>query len=186
MTSENVIYDDFVLSLELRHKTRKEFRNIIVNTFLSENSGYWKDHFKHVTRYKYFVETLTDGSKIYIKRPAHLNKGMDFQVCAENFLKFKNGKDKAPSHNDILADLKGKKLESVKKFQQLMDLIKKVFNCEEPDDILTNISLTFKTGASVEFLLKVLKWLFIEQDMTYWNYDGREMFKRSIEKMALT
>ena len=33
--------------------------------------------------------------------------------------------------------------------------------------------LTFTTGYSAEHILKVLKWLFIEQDIRYWNYSGR-------------
>jgi hypothetical protein len=35
-----------------------------------------------------------------------------------------------------------------------------------------------------EMLLKILKWLFIEQDITYWNYDGRQMLKMAIEQVA--
>ena len=30
-------------------------------------------------------------------------------------------------------------------------------------------------GLNVELLVKVLKWLFIEQDIRCWNYSGREM-----------
>lgn len=181
MVQKNVVYDDFVVELNLRNHNREEFRKIIVNTFLSENGGYWKDGIKHVTRYRYNVESA-NGKKIYLLRPAHLNKGMDFQVCAEDFKKFKNGKDKPPSHTDVLEDLKLKKSKDPKKFSELRELIDKVWSCKEPDDVVKNVVLNFNSGTSVEMILKILKWLFIEQDMTYWNYDGRTMLKHAIEK----
>jgi hypothetical protein len=31
-------------------------------------------------------------------------------------------------------------------------------------------------------LLKIFKWLFSEQDITYWNNDGRQMLKMAIDK----
>ena len=31
-------------------------------------------------------------------------------------------------------------------------------------------------------LLKILKWLFIEQDVTYWNYDGGQMLRMAIDE----
>ena len=39
----------------------------------------------------------------------------------------------------------------------------------------------FHKGLTLEMLLKILKWLFIEQDITYWNYDGRQMLKMAID-----
>lgn len=61
-------------------------------------------------------------------------------------------------------------------------MIDLVWNCREPDEIIKNNKVVFNKGMSVEMLLKVLKWLFIEQDITYWNYDGREMLRRAIKK----
>jgi len=65
-----------------------------------------------------------------------------------------------------------------------MKLIARVYNCEEPDEVLSGSNLKFNSGATIELLLKLLKWLFIEQDMTYWSYDGREMLKRGIDELA--
>ncbi|MFA4946343.1 MAG: DNA adenine methylase [Candidatus Micrarchaeia archaeon] len=172
------------IQLNLKNKTREEFRRSIVTCFLLENKGYWDDEVQHVMHYTYFVETIADGSRIYLKRPARLNKGMDFQVNAENFLKYENGNNKPPSHKDIIKDLKNKKKEAPKKFAQLMKLIARVYNCEEPDEVLSGSNLKFNSGATIELLLKLLKWLFIEQDMTYWSYDGREMLKRGIDELA--
>ena len=41
-------------------------------------------------------------------------------------------------------------------------------------------SCQFQNGLPTDLILKVLKWLFIEQDITYWNRSGRDMFYNSI------
>ena len=34
-------------------------------------------------------------------------------------------------------------------------------------------------------ILLVIKWLFVEQDITYWNWSGRNMLKKSLEEKGL-
>src|SRR3989344_1159533 len=176
MPKDEKIYEEFSINLELKENSRDKLRKKIVNAFLNEKAGYWKDGKKHVTRYKYFVETLKDGRKLYLLRPTFLNKGIDFQVWVE---KFDNIDDKRPSHKDVFSDLKLKKKENVNDFSQLIVAIEKIWNCEEPDSVLKELQFSYKKGLNVELLLKILKWLFIEQDITYWNYDGRTMLKKA-------
>ena len=65
-----------------------------------------------------------------------------------------------------------KKNENLELYRKLYDLIDDVYNCKDISS--EEISkLTFTTGYSAEHILKVLKWLFIEQDIRYWNYSGR-------------
>ncbi|MBI3051538.1 hypothetical protein HYY74_03705 [Candidatus Woesearchaeota archaeon] len=80
----------------------------------------------------------------------------------------------------VIEDLKIKKEEKPNEFNNLLKAIDRVWNCEEPDKVLMGYKFSFTKGLSVEALLKILKWLFIEQDITYWNYDGREMLKKAI------
>ena len=83
----------------------------------------------------------------------------------------------------LLEDLEIKKKENSKDFSKLIDAINRVWNCEEPDSVLDDLkSVEFKKGLPVGMLLKILKWLFIEQDITYWNYDGRGMLRDAINK----
>jgi hypothetical protein len=174
------VYDEQILEFSLKENSRKKLRDKTVLKFLEEQGGYWKDGVKHVSLYKYFVEKTKDGRRIYLLRPTYLNKGIDFQVWVEKF----NGiEDKRPSHNDIFSDLKIKKSENSQDLQLLTNAIDRVWNCEEPDEVLKNIKLNFKKGFSPELLLKILKWLFIEQDITYWNYDGRGMLKLAIDEI---
>jgi len=168
----------FEIDWKLKGNSRKELRDAAVKKFLEEKGGYWKSGFKYVTKFKYFVEKLNDGRRVYLLRPTHLNKGIDFQVWVE---KFKDKEDGRPGHNDIFADLRGKQQEDPELIEKLLNAIDLVWECEEPDEVLKKYTnLDFKTGFSAEMLLKILKWLFIEQDITYWNYDGRGMLRKAI------
>ncbi len=173
------IYDEYEIEWKLAGNSRETLRKDVVNKFLSEPCGYWKNGEKHVTRFKYFVEKLEDSRRIFLLRPTYLNKGIDFQVWVERF----NGiKDQRPSHKDIFNDLKLKKKENPKDFSRLIQLIDEVWNCKEPDSILDKENrYAFREGLPTEMLLKILKWLFIEQDITYWNYDGRKMLRMAID-----
>jgi len=176
------IYDEFEVEWNITDNSREELRTKIVNKFLSEKGGYWKDKIKHVTRFKYFVEKLKDGKRIYLLRPTYLNKGIDFQVWVE---KFDGTEDRRPSHKDIFNDLRIKKKENPKDLPKLIKMIDDVWNCQEPDSVLKKYDIiSFSKGFSIELLLKILKWLFIEQDITYWNYDGRGMLRMAIDEVV--
>jgi hypothetical protein len=179
--SDNKIYDDYTVDFNLNHKSRKELRDAVVQEFLKEKGGYWDNDILHVTRYRYFVEKLSNGKRIYLKRPTYLNKGIDFQVWIEKMI---GDEDKRPAHSDIIQDFKAKKYENTIEFKRLMVAVNRVWNCDEPDDILKIERFDFGSGLPVELTLKTLKWLFIEQDITYWNYQGRGMLKFAIDGLA--
>lgn len=162
------------------NSNRETLRNKVVQKFLTEDGGYVSNGIKHITKYRYNVETLADQRRIFLLKPTWLNKGIDFQVMVE---KFKDDKDAKPSHKDILEDLKIKKEFKPREYQLLKKDIYRVWNCEEPSEVLRDVKYVFIKGYTVELILKCLKWLFIEQDITYWNYDGRGMLKREIDKI---
>jgi len=180
MVKDEKIYEEFEVELDLRLNSREASRKKAVETFLSEKAGYWQEGKKHVTRYKYFVEKIKDGRRVFLLRPTYLNKGIDFQVWVE---KMDGSEDKRPSHKDVFHDLELKKKENPKEIALLKNAIKMVWECQEPDTVLKTVKLSFKQGFEPELLLKILKWLFIEQDITYWNYDGRGMLKQHIDEI---
>ena len=111
-----------------------------------------------------------------------MKQGFDFVIHVENKV-FMNGKDN-PKHDDITQDLQKKKVEDIKKYQKLADAINDVFNCTDPINVLKKYSsLNFSFGFSVDLILKVCKWFFIEQDIRYWNYSGRYMLKEGIDSI---
>lgn len=100
------------------------------------------------------------------------------QVVVE---RFDGVQDKRPSHPNLISDILLTRSKKPDKLAILMASIERVWRCEEPDEVLREIDLSFKPGLPADLLLKALKWLFIEQDITYWNYDGRMMLWIAIQ-----
>lgn len=167
---------------------RNDLRLIAINEFAKEHAGTGIG--AAVSKYRYDVETLADGRKIYLVRPAMLNKGFDFVINLEqgNFphkyertYKRKGRVRKiihndAPDHCNIFKDLRAKKNREVALYPQLKAALELVYNCHDPDDIINVNTPHFRVGYTVEEILKIVKWFFIEQDIRYWNWSGRKRF----------
>lgn len=154
--------------------SRNEVRMRVISFLSDENPGIGKG--ENASRYIYYVETLKSGDRVYLQRPANLHNGFDFLVCVENTNYAKSGERKRnfPKHEDIKVDLIKKQTENPVMYRKLFALLKKVYDCHDVQDSEME-DIRFKTGMPVEHILKVIKWLFIEQDIRYWNYSGRAM-----------
>jgi len=138
---------------------------------------------KLVSRYKYTVERFSDGRKLHLIRPAQYKMGFDFQIWMENWNK--SNTNKMPSYNDIILDLRLKEEENMYYFRILINAIEKIFICEDDDRILNWLkvkNIQFSAGEGIDVLLKIIKWMFIEQDIRYWNFSGRLKLKKFINK----
>lgn len=158
--------------------SRNEIRMKVVNELAKEVPGKGKN--KLSSKYTYYVETLNDNRRIYLRRPAFLYNGFDFVVCVEDINFNPLGRRRnCPTHQDILNDLNGKYFEDPKKYEILFSALSATYSCTyvdfEPID-----SLYFESGFPCDLLIKTLKWLFIEQDIRYWNYSGRDMLWKYI------
>jgi hypothetical protein len=76
--------------------------------------------------------------------------------------------------------LRNKKQENQQRFGELLQVITEIYNCSENDvdrvlGNYANLQASFQTGAKVDVFLKVVKWMFIMEDIVYWNYQGRAM-----------
>jgi hypothetical protein len=159
---------------------RAKFRKELINIFLDEKSGTGKGN--NTSRYKYIVRQLKDGREIYLNRPANFNNGFDFtiNVSETNFNKYLNKKASTrPTHDNILTDLRNKKEETPTIYKLLMEQIELVFSCAKP----TELDFNFQNGHPTELIIECIKWLFEEQDVTYWNYSGRLMFYKAIKNI---
>lgn len=164
------------ITLNITANNKASYRKQLIEEFLKEQPG----RTTSVTEYYYFVETLQNNNRIYLKRPTALNKGVDFEVRVEN-TQFRYGKHdniistgNRPSHDDITNDLINKKAENPTEFSALRELLDKTYTCEPINDS-EYFQFSFTSGHSIEVIFKSLKWLFIEQDITYWNRSGRAM-----------
>lgn len=165
-----------VIDLTLRKfaNDRTLIRKEIINLFLDETPGTGKDEL--TSRYKYVVK-IVGVHEIYLKRPAQFNNGFDFTLNVSNINFNPEGKATSrPTHQNILNDLEEKKDSDLKLYKDLKLEIDRIYNCEETK----NLKYNFNVGLDSEVLLECIKWLFIEQDVTYWNYSGRSMFYNGI------
>lgn len=172
------------ITLNIVATDKASYRKLLIEEFLKEQPG----SIKSVTEYYYFVETLQNDKRIYLKRPTALNKEVDFEVRIED-TQFRYGKHgniistgNRPSHDDIINDLAKKKLENPIEFNRLKTLLDKTYNCQPIND-LEYRDYSFTAGHSVEIIFKSLKWLFIEQDVTYWNRSGRAMLYEGLSQL---
>lgn len=141
---------------------KKDIRTYLLKTWSNEAEA---------IQFRYFVETLSDGKRIYLERPAHLNKGCDFVIKVEDLICFKNGHDKPPKHDDLLKYIKDNKL----KISNLKKELKDIYDCK-------NITRKF-INIEHEIILKLSKWFFIEQDITYWAGLGRAKLWQAIQEV---
>lgn len=151
---------------------RTELRTHILNQWILENPN---------AKYRYFVEVLANGNRIYLERPGRLNKGCDFIIFIENHLTFNNGNDKPPKHDFIVDDLKIKKQQlNPAQWTQLLQAIEAIYNCKSYKTAIALCNNLPNIDESYELILKTLRWLFIEQDVTYWSGKGRNMLHSQI------
>lgn len=147
-----------------RHHIVKKVVNTFIKTeYLKKGKG---------VVFKYPVEILPDKQLLYIARPGH-KKNFDFKV--EVVINHGVGEG---SHREIAEDLRKKRKENPKAFMMLSEVLTKIYNSTENDvDALLKkhrlLKKSFKKGGNVELLLKIIKWMFIMEDIVYWDNEGR-------------
>jgi hypothetical protein len=156
----------------------------VVGWFLRETPGTGKKELS--STYRYDVESIA-GYKIYLRRPAALNKGFDFTVNVDGlYFKPKTRKLSNPSHSDVVAALQYVKTNDPNGFLRIIDAITEIYNCRLYNSgSLAGIVFEDYEGTThpIEIILLAIKWLFIEQDITYWNWSGRNMLWGHIQAM---
>ena len=144
----------------------------------------WESELPASGQYRYNVEQCADGSKIYLLRPANLNKGCDFKIISENFKKWKNGKDKAPKHDDVFELIRDVLSEDPSLKSDIVSAIERIYACQNICDVFSEYPRLLDTqDCKAERALKLLKWMWIEQDITYWTGEGRQMLKSGIDEL---
>ena len=134
----------------------------------------------------YEVEQLVDSRKIVITKPG--GKSTFGRPKKEDFLVYifqpeENGLWQI-SHNQILKDLYLKSEENKIETLNLINLLEKTYNGEDPNDFIDEILLLkFKVGETPEALIKVYKWIWGQEDINYPNGEGRKMSWKGIEEL---
>lgn len=169
--------------------TRHEIVQKVVNTFINtehEQRG-------RGVKFLYPVEQLPSSSqprlvpgdnRLFIFRPAGLRKwNFDFKVDVTPELGLGKG-----THDEVASDFSNKKQENPKEFLKLLEAMEEIYKGSENDvdkalAKYPNLHESFQTGARVDILLKIVKWMFIMEDIVYWNYDGRAKLNNFLKEV---
>lgn len=156
---------------------RSDLRKEIINIFLNEVPGTGRGEL--TSKYNYIVMKKGD-KEVYLKRPAQFNNGFDFTLNVSNLNFNPDGRATTrPTHGNIIHDLSLKKQADASLYSEMKVQVDKIYNCLKPD----RVDFNFGVGIDSEILLECIKWLFVEQDVTYWNYSGRAMFYNGIQEI---
>lgn len=168
--------------------SREDARKQVVLFFLEEKFGTGNKEL--CSKYEYIVESYNEY-KVILNRPAPLNKGFDFIVNIHELYFKGNSKRKHsnPSHSDIISALREvKNTVSEEDYKKVKQTIMKIFKLEDFDIHETdNLSFTDADGIKrpIAIVILAIRWLFIEQDITYWNWSGRSMLMNKLLEEGL-
>jgi hypothetical protein len=127
-----------------------------------------KSHKGKGIEFRYPVEDLSNGEKLYIYRPG-IKWNFDFKVEIPANCGLDEGR-----HDQIALILRKIKKEKKQEFNNLYKIISDLYHCSsnDVDDLLQRNPVSLKSPPP-DILLKVIKWLFIMEDIIYWHYEGR-------------
>jgi hypothetical protein len=127
----------------------------------------------------YVVEDISDGRKIVITKPGGkftygTIKKEDFMVWIYND---KDGSLWLISHQNIIDDLKEKALVAPEETLKIIEGLKRVYEGEDPDDVLNELKPLNPCGELPEVIYKAYKWIWGQEDCNYPppKYKGRAM-----------
>jgi len=125
----------------------------------------------------YEVEDISDGRKIVIVKPG--GKQAWGRISKEDFFVFiYNPKDQTLwqiSHGQIYDYLVEKSQHDKRETIELIKAFERLYNGEEPSDILKTINSQISKDYDAEALLKAYKWIWGQEDVNYPTGKGRAM-----------
>ncbi len=125
----------------------------------------------------YEVEDISDGRKIVIAKPG--GKQSYGTIKKEDFFVFIYKPDEQTlwqiTHMQIYDDLKEKAEINRDATIEILQVLERVHNGEDPDDILKGINLSAPSGENPEALIKAYKWIWGQEDVNNPTGKGRTM-----------
>jgi hypothetical protein len=134
----------------------------------------------------YDVENISDGRKIVIVKPG--GKQSFGRIRKEDFFVFIYDPREQTlwqiTHKQIYDDLQKKAEINPIATVKILECFERVYNGEEPDDILKQTVLENPCGENPEALLKAYKWIWGQEDVNYPTGKGRAMSWEGWEKQG--
>lgn len=156
-----------------------DWRRRVISLFLDEIKG-TGDYY-----YAYRVEQISDGSAIFLVRPT-FKRGLDYLLL----LRDKQGSVIAPRFESLENDLNEKKLRLPRLYPNVHRALMEVHAGNDPDLVLArlkdDLSTISSVGMPIEKMLKIAKWLFIDEDVKYWGHRGRDKWGGHLELLLVS
>jgi len=136
----------------------------IVKNVVSAFIEFEKDKKGKGIEFRYPVEDLSNGTKLYIHRPG-VKWNFDFKVEIPINCGLGEGR-----HDQIALLLRRLKEMNSQSFTRLWQMITSLYTCSnnDVDDMLLQNPISYQNPPVViDILLKVIKWLFIMEDIIY-------------------
>jgi len=125
----------------------------------------------------YEVEDIDNGRKIVIVKPG--GKQAWGKMRKEDFFVFIYNPSEQSlwqiTHKQILEDLYQKADIDRRATIDILEAFEKVYDGEDPDDVLKTVRLQNPVGENPEALLKAYKWIWGQEDVNYPTGQGRSM-----------
>ncbi|HPN83925.1 MAG TPA: hypothetical protein PK821_01185 [Victivallales bacterium] len=133
----------------------------------------------------YEVEDITDGRKIVIVKPG--GKQAWGKMKKDDFFVFIYNPSEQTlwqiTHKQIFEDLKQKAEKDRESALRTLIAFEKVYNGEDPHDILGSTPLDNPIGENPEALLKAYKWIWGQEDVNYPTGKGRDMSWQGLKEL---
>lgn len=156
MRNNEYIHEIELTNKKIKNKPREEFRKLL----------------EQVKYLGYEVEQLSDGRKIVITKPGGKIMLDDYRVWIYNP---KDSTLWSISHDQIKDELINKGKIDPQETKNIIDALERVYDGEEPDDVLQTTPLDNPTGEPPEVLLKAYKWIWGQEDCNHPMGKGRTM-----------
>ena len=159
---------------EVMAASRNEIRSKVVNEFLKETAGTSAE----TSKYEYNVESY-GTYKIVLKRPGLLKKGFDFSVNTRGIFYKKKKRYESPTFDDVINALNQVMSTYPSQYYKVKNVINNIFNVDDYDiHQLDGLYFLDYQGQKhpIAIIVLAIKWLFIAEDISYWNWSGRNKF----------
>jgi len=150
----------------------------VVNTFIkTENSIDFKKE-----RVRYPVEYQGGKPIIFAERPGY-KKNFDFYVNYEGKIYGITKRKEVETHLEIGMFLQNLTNSEPEVFEECWKIITIVYQCKENDVEKASEGLNQK---NIINMIKLIKWMFIMEDILYWGYEGRAFLYNALYYFSRT
>jgi hypothetical protein len=158
--------------------SREKIRRDLATAFIDEEPGTEEES----NRYTYIVETGAVGFRVELVRPTWLNKGFDFEIRVPpcSFRGRSGSWSARPSHDNLCGILHAVKGAHPERFSSVQDGLRQVFACEDYRAAVDQSAklpipeiMDMRGEGAADLPILTARWMFIEQDITYWTGSGR-------------